>query len=771
MPYLKDPRTGDRHKPRTGDRHRKNRAGERLDAEGRARSRSKTDYQIIPIDGEGFDIPCPPFTAANGQTITETQVYGLLQALGEPPLLSEKGLSSLSIFRYLFRPSLGHAAIVGFALRYDQEHWLADLPDDAYCWLLGRIPKHLKDPAKPYPDEAAVLAAIPRYRADRPTTWAPVYEEGLPTWEVLWAGFKIAWIPRKIMRLTTTARNLYGPKAEDREIERTVYDAWAYYACSLEKALKASGIAVDARITEGKASRGRFAWERRADTIAYNYAELEAIHRLFTATRNSVNAGLEKAGFGFRLDSRSWYGPGALADKMLKETCFAQDHPLTPLTPDQAAMLDKITADAEELEGLESPASVRYRELNYRFPFSLSYFGGRIEQAAIGYFPKVYDADTISAYPTAMSRLPAWADKPLTVLGPEEAKQAARKGMLGQYLLSWDFDPYHTWHPFPYRRPTGSVCFPAVGTAWIMSPEALTVLSDPQEAACVTIHGAIVLEGTEGLGRGDKPLPERLRSDHAKAVHLLYRQRLELKARRDPAQLAAKLILTSSYGKLVQQIGRKAESPGTFSDLAASFITSYCRATVWSVLLPQKAGKVVVAVQTDGVAACEPLDLPFGTDMGEWTLEEGLDFRALIPGIYTFKNAEGKETTKRRGFGTGWDIELAWAALLDPSKPYSYARHHFVTRNESLLYKDRADACRQWRDSVKTFTPSLATKRVSPKHLPTWRDPETPVWTVPYAIAGKCRSKPYDLRFADCYYLEDEGDEDNEPSTASRWRV
>jgi hypothetical protein len=689
------------------------RAGQRGSPKGR---RKRTDapkpLSIHPIDGEAFEWDAPSGHAESR--------YGLLQCLDAEPLWGRRGLSTEAVLTYLCHlpPSW---ALAGFGLQYDFENWLRDVPDADYAALVNGET-----------------------------------EDG-----ILFRGFRIQMIPRKIFTVETTAGNLEGQNARSPEtrIRRTVYDMQGYYQTSLISALRKAGITVQAEIEAGKAARGGFRWEQRSSVAAYNLAELKAMMSLFGGTARQVNAGLERAGMRMRLGARDLYGPGALARKFLKEVEFPAEHPALAIPPEASAFLE--AQHAAHWGGR--------RPWLARFPFSAAYFGGRIEAAAVGRFPRVYDYDLHSAYPAALSRLPAWRPGDLRWAEGLVAQGVADSDCVGMYFVEWSAPEGMRWGPLPYRSASGNVFFPLAGQSWVMSPE-LAAARDTGIPCRVT--AALYLEGTAGAGPGTAPVASR----SAEAISRAYAFRQQLIAEGSDGEKAFKLILNSVSGKLWQQVGvDPSKDIGLFCDLAGAWITSWTRAMVWRAAAAHAGGTEIVAIQTDGLCSTVPLDLDQGPGLGQWECEELEDYRQFLPGIYDHADGAGGRTGKTRGFSKRFEHERAWDVVRGQIPSYDYRFRYFVGRRHALAQPGarcwypgsdeettQGQSRLQWRETAKRFTVTLGSKRTEPdlpgarrfaleglteglaRHL--WREEEAP-WRELYgrimAATGRAGIRPH----------------------------
>lgn len=119
VPYLKDPRKGDRHRSKK-DRHR---------AGYRARLRGRREF--VAVDGEGAYAEGDPH-----------QRYVLLADSTGRSLWRDEGLSTRECLDFLLRAAKGadpnvRRVLVGFGLSYDVEFWLRDLSAAKWARLFG----------------------------------------------------------------------------------------------------------------------------------------------------------------------------------------------------------------------------------------------------------------------------------------------------------------------------------------------------------------------------------------------------------------------------------------------------------------------------------------------------------------------------------------------------------------------------------------------------------------------------------------------------------
>ena len=680
-------RKRDRHKDPKRDRHKDPK---------RQRSGSPTPsapprpYDLVPIDGEGFEWPVEPHDLADGTRVETESRYCLLQALGHPALLDPAGISTQEVIRYLGRIG-SDKAIVGFGLGYDFECWLKDIPDDLYLRMVN--------------DGESVE----------------------------WEGHEISLIPRKIFTVHTTAGAVYGDKARnpDTVIRRTVMDAAHYYQTSFEKALQRQGIPVPKAITEGKAKRGRFVWSDLKEVREYNFAELMTMKRLFDATKADVNEGLKEAELPFQIGPRDWYGPGALARKFLRHVRWTEEHPILD-------MPEEVGQALVSLPGAHSWSAPYVR----RLPFSAAYKGGWVESGAIGRFAKAQDDDLHSAYPCAMARLPRWsAEDGRWTSDSAQASAWARADMVGMFLIQWSLPDDWDYYPFAYRH-KHNVFFPQHGQSWVMSCELQAAIQTcgwtPEEPYIgqpapeededlqvrhrlaqtdrpgIRVLAALVLAGTEGYGSGLAEPQGDQRATATDAIQDLYVLRQDLVRQGKGSQIAIKLILNSGYGVLWRQVGIDPDQDlGLFSDLSGAWITSWTRAQIWRRIWGRHTGQQVIAIQTDGVAYLgEPIRSGIGDGLGQWESTTLTDMRQFLPGIYDHDAGVEGRKKKTRGFTSAFDPEEAWKVVEGKQLLYSYSYRFFVGRRHALAQPKKWGESRyQWREAQKVFSTRLTSKR------------------------------------------------------------
>lgn len=667
------------------------------------KKKAKTPWEpkFIGVDGESF---------ITGELLpdgTPKQAYCLLLRHDKEAIFDAAGLSTWDCLDYLTTDVPPKTALVGYFLNFDFEWILKDLYQDEY--------KRLQ-----HGETISIFAD--EYRLQ---------------WFV---GKKLV-----VYRVKPSARR-YPPEARKAKHFQmiTFQDVSGFFQSSFVSALKKWGFKDDPRleiITSGKAARGGFRLEDLEEVAKYNETEMELLEELMYEVYKSFKAAYTTAGLKYSVHSGTWSGPGTFASDFLKQTFWNEEH--IPPDASQAAYFSTL-----HKEHFGNDAALAY-------PFSLAYYGGRIELAAVGRFKQAaFNYDINSAYPYALSLLPKWGPEDFKLYEyvghiQEEACQALlSRRLMGMYKVHFSFPEGWTWYPFPVRAVLGgspNVYYPREGTTNIMSPELFAVLDtlSEDELQYVSISYAYVLENSDGYGDALHRMPrERLCTTAIKTLEMAD-FRLECKAagkrvergksenlEKDTflamAEKALKLILNSLYGKTVQQVG----SHKYYNDFASAWITSTCRALLWRAIAPERHTHNVLMTMTDGVYSL--VKLPFPEDrltkvLGDWEAEEFTYFETFKPGIYRYADADGMHY-KVRGFlaPTEQDkerlFELIWESV-SRGTIGQFPAKQFLTRNLALIGWKREPYLRQFYTDKKLIESELKAKR-APNEGTGWQIPE-----------------------------------------------
>jgi hypothetical protein len=412
-------------------------------------------------------------------------------------------------------------------------------------------------------------------------------------------------------------------------------------------------------VIEGKKQRGT--GFETVDTLRYCQAELAALVLLMNELRNRLAyVGIRPAG---------WYGPGAIASKILTE------HHIK----------DYIGKVPDRID----------------IPLRHAYAGGRFELVRYGSTQgSSWRYDMRSAYPFAMTRLPSAHGIWRYLKAPSEVLP------LGLYRVSWHCDRANGRYaqPFHFRRDDGHMLYPPHVDGWYWGDEVI-------QAQRLPYGKCEVLEGYSFKPSSDV-LPFAFMQEY-------YDLRRELIAQGHPAQLAAKLAMNSVYGKLIQQLGwykdkaGRLHKPAYFSLMLASRITSVTRAALMQMMIDNEGYDDLISFETDALFTSRQWShVDIGTSLGQWEEKELHNLVYIQSGVYACD-----EIPHVRGM-----TRIAWPAdpiatfrnmLASRFIPYEYQLQVFVGLGTGL-----SQDMSKWRKWLKidrklqTLEPSLGlTKR------------------------------------------------------------
>jgi hypothetical protein len=220
------------------------------------RYRERITKVFIAIDGEGITLNDKKnlyhYERNGEQRSIGTHYYTLMGASDGRYIENYKGLSTQQCLDFILSmPS--DAILVGFAINYDVNMLLRDLPQDKL-------------------------------------------EELWKTGEIHWEEYKLIWMATKMFMVLKDGKS------------RVWYDVFGYFQKSFINALKDSGFAVPKEITQGKEDRKAFT-QKQKDTIRkYNAMECDLLVQMMNKLRDAF----VKAGFV----PTKWYGAGTIASLM-----------------------------------------------------------------------------------------------------------------------------------------------------------------------------------------------------------------------------------------------------------------------------------------------------------------------------------------------------------------------------------------------------------------------------------------------------------------------
>ena len=568
-------------------------------------------------------------------------------------LQAEEGLTTIQCLWYLASLRMENIirqsdCLIGFGLSYDFENMLRDVPDADIALMVG---------------------------------------EGKT---INYKGFALRYVQHKYLDVRW--------HVQSQTYSLRLQDIFPYFQQSFVRACAERHIDLPEIVLEGKKKRSSFDYKDIDNIILYNRAELEAMVRLAQSLYDDFKLAFEALELRIPMHRLTFYGPGAQAGPVLRAMAYLQDFVIEV----SQVMLSYMTPGLTMLP--PTPSRNRgIRSIMYD-PFTYAYFGGRIESAVQGRLKvPLYDYDLISAYPYAMTRLPALTNTRLVqVQGLDVADR------IGIYHIGWkskgDEIPFH---PFPYRNLGGNVFYPPSGTGWFLSPEVLIVDRDDYE---IEILEGFVFEQTEGFGRGDRQGTSQV----ATFVKALGEIRTQLKQQGNPGHRGLKLVMNSLYGKTLQRVG----AHPFYNAFIAAWITSVTRARLYQAIRHQEPG-VVVSVMTDGILATQPLPLELGSDLGGWELSRYPNGIQFVPGIYVLNQyGHGKPIVRYRGYAR-FDVRAALHAM-DNGTPFVNESTVFVTRGLSQHVKELGDKRYRFVPHHKEDSFTLGSKRdmTQPKKLP-----------------------------------------------------
>jgi hypothetical protein len=236
---------------------------------------------FVGIDGEGYE--------ENGIVR-----YVLLATSNGKYAHNERGLTSKECFDFLLSCSSKREMLVGFAINYDINNWLIDLPDECKDQLC---------------------------------------DEGYTRWTLDNEVYRINWLPGKLFRLSKGRWLHCGlESAWQRVASVTVYDTFGFFQSSFVKAITDNKIGTPEEVelvAKMKERRGSFEEEAFSDVLSYCQLECQLLSAMLEKLRGALDA--------CSLHLRSWHGAGALANALLKKHGI-QEHVSNVGEPTDAVM-------------------------------------------------------------------------------------------------------------------------------------------------------------------------------------------------------------------------------------------------------------------------------------------------------------------------------------------------------------------------------------------------------------------------------------------------
>lgn len=372
-----------------------------------------------------------------------------------------------------------------------------------------------------------------------------------------------------------------------------IFDIWSFFATSFIKAYENMVGEIPDVIRSGKAARGQLTIEDFQEIKDYWSVEIQYLRLLAEELRRRVyNAGLRIT---------QWHGPGALASHAMRERGIK-------------------THMAETSEKIREAS--RY-----------AYAGGRFELFKVGRVNgPVYGIDINSAYPEAIAQLPSLSEGEW-----HHVDNPTRVSRFGVYRVRLKKFGGFVSSPSPlfHRDKNHNISYPWTTEGWYWSPEAYAALR------C----GAEIVEGWEYRGARTKPFAY---------IQEMYDQRRDWKRRGISAQVALKLCMNSTYGKLAQRIGWDPVNrrlPPWHQLEWAGWVTSYTRAKLFDVIARIPYDQLI-AVETDGIYTTmkpDKLGIVHSEELGGWEISEYQEVMYVQSGLAWLQDLDGTWHEKRRG--------------------------------------------------------------------------------------------------------------------------
>lgn len=508
--------------------------------------------------------------------------------------------------------------------------------------------------------------------------------------------WSIKWIPRKTF--TVTRRPKSSPAKSRAGISLTVYDYSSFFGraflATCEEILRDDLNGEDREVIKhGKEARGKQSWDDIGEIRHYWDREIILIQRVFEKFRNVMYQA------GFQL--REWYGPGALAN-----------------------YINAVNRIRPKLAGVQTTSGMMPNEVHEASKHA--FVGGRFELFQGGRVKgPIYAVDINSAYPYALTKLPSF-EKGQWV----HVKNPKSIALFGVYRIRYQAPsatPLDTRPmPLPHRDNRGLISYPNVVHGWYWSPEAAMVGQLP---------GTEIIEGWEWQTENeDRPW---------QFLHEMYDRRMRL-GKKNLLSMPFKLGPNSLYGKYAQTVGwdqKKVKPPKSHALPVAGWVTSYCRAMLYGVMIrdPQS----IVSVETDSIFTTKDpkeLGLNVGDGLGQWDYSIYDEMIYLQSGMYHVKiDGEWKSPKSRGIHPTEFPYETAkeyvqslkpgemWKSMTITTKP------KFIGLGAALVAKeDTRTLLASWRVQERKIGLGDTGKRVHiAKACPECKEGKTP-WETPH---------------------------------------
>jgi hypothetical protein len=501
----------------------------------------------------------------------------VLISCGQDYLAKPEGLVWAEIFTFLYDHfETGGHAYVGFYLAYDFTQWLRTLPEERARKLIT----------------PAGVASRTKVLRDGTRIMLPV-EHG--AWQFDMMGFKRLRIRPKPCH----GKCPYPHSARGNGNHRWMYicDVGPFFQSSFLKAIHPDGwpepIVTREEydlIERGKKHRSDAVLDD--DMIMYQQAEIVALERLMDAQQ----AGLRE--MGVFLKPKQWFGPGQIAQELLKQWDVPQSKDIPDFIPE-----------------------------SFLYAAQASYYGGWFEIFAHGNVEKAWSYDINSAYPYIIANLPCLRHGRYDSGHGRPSKQENSSTLLLVRASVRRISDTSGWNPdnpgtviigsMLHRDKNGRIYRPLDTSGWYWKHE----LDAAARAGCIER-----IEYHEWLSYTPCDCPPPMAG-----IAELYEWRLRI-GKNTPLGKGLKLGYNSAYGKVAQSVGH----PKFGNAIYASLITAGCRTMILDAIASHPQGQqAVLMVATDGVYFTAPhLALSLSSKLGEWEEEEHDNLTLFKPGVY-----------------------------------------------------------------------------------------------------------------------------------------
>jgi hypothetical protein len=323
-------------------------------------------------------------------------------------------------------------------------------------------------------------------------------------------------------------------------------------------------------------------------------------------------------------------------------------------------------------------------------------------------FPRVWDYDISSAYPSVAISLPA--------LTNGEWQQIALYDPSLEFAL-WDCEwnlPDAFLTPFPVRL-KGQIHYPRNGRGWYHA-------SEVRAAQKLTVNRVNVHSGWQFKpATHDKPFA---------FIPQTYADRADLKREKHAGEKVLKLGLNSIYGKLAQGAGYQDKPPLFQSFFWAGMITAGTRARVLEIA--SAAPNDLVMIATDGIFFKSDPGIETADGLGGLELSVMEDMFVAQAGVYQ-ATIDGDTIGKARGFfSREIDFDNLRRGYAEHGIAYcgEYASERFVGLGSAMIMGDM-DKWRTWPKSTRKMTLHPARKFINDYALGDVVELHPPMFTDP----------------------------------------